>query len=105
MKIYHNSRIIAVLRRFILNIGGDWLNRLVGINLQEDTHGDINVYPVYRSFRIRKLDRGLLVEIPWYQKQLIILLGFEGIHFTLVEASQLRLSGGGAQNNKGASER
>ena len=35
MKIYHNSSIVAVLKRFIPHKGGDYLNHLVGIDLQE----------------------------------------------------------------------
>jgi hypothetical protein len=92
MKIYHNARIVAVLKRFIPKKGGDWLNRLVGIDLEESRQGDIHVFPVYRSWRFRHMPEGLFFETPLLRKQLVILIGKGGCHFDLVPESQLHLS-------------
>ena len=92
MKIYHNSNIVAVLKRFIPQKGGDFLNRLVGINLQEYPGGEINVFPVYRALRFRKFPDGRLIEIPFRKKQLVILISKDGIFHEFVAESQLHLS-------------
>ena len=92
MKIYHNSRFVAALKRFIPHRKGAWLNRLIGIDLQEDHQGDINIFPVYRSFQIRRFEEGVIVEVPIFSKQLLILIDKKGIHCKFIEASQLQLS-------------
>lgn len=92
MKIYHNSSIVAVLKRFIPHKGGDYLNHLVGIDLQEYPDGEINVFPVYRALRFRKVPDGRLVEIPFRKKQLVILISKDGIYHEFVAESQLHLS-------------
>jgi len=92
MKIYHNSTIVAVLKRFIPHKGGDYLNHLVWIDLQEYPDGEINVFPVYRALRFRKIPDGRLIEIPFRKKQLVILISKDGIYHEFVAESQLHLS-------------
>lgn len=99
MKIYHNSRIVTVLKRFIPHRGGDFLNHLVGINLQENHGGEIDVYPVYRAMRFRKVPDGLFIEIPFWKRQLVLLISKEGIYHELVTESQLHLSDTGKDNS------
>lgn len=92
MKIYHNSIIVAILKRFIPYKGSDFLNRLIGIDLQDSRNGEINVYPVYRSWRFRKTPKGLLIEIPIWRRQWVILISKGRIYHQFVEESQLHLS-------------
>jgi len=91
MNIYHNSRFVAALKWFIPHRNGAWLNRLIGIDLQEDHQGDINIFPVYRSFQIRRFEEGVIIEVPIFNKQLLILIDEKGIHCKLIETSQLKL--------------
>ena len=92
MKIYHNSRFVAALKQFIPHRKGAWLNRLIGIDLQENHQGDINVHPVYRSFQIRRFEEGVIVEVPIFNTQLLILIDEKRIHCKFINASQLQFS-------------
>ncbi len=100
MKIYHNARLVAALKRFIPHRNGDWLNRLIGINLEEDQQGDINVYPVYRSLQVRRFKEGVLIQTPLFNMQLLILIDRSGIHCKFLEASELSHSDVGITEQK-----
>ena len=100
MKIYHNSKFLGILKRFIPHRKGDWLNRLIGINLQEDHQGDINVYPVYRSLQIRRDQKGVFVQIPVFNKHFIVLFDASGVHGRIIEISQLQLSDAGTEDEE-----
>jgi hypothetical protein len=92
MKIYHNSRFVAVLKRFLPHRNGDWLGRLIGINLQDDELGDINIFPVYRCLQVRRNQGNVFIGIPVFHKELLVHIGSQGIHFKLIDASMMTLS-------------
>jgi len=89
MKIYHNSQYKSRLRWFVFKNKGDWLNFLIGINLEEDEHGDIHIYPVYRGVRFVRMPDCQLIEIPLFQKGLLIILEKWRLRILLLDANDL----------------
>lgn len=89
MRIYHNSQFTSELRGFVFKNQGDLLNLLIGINLQEDEQGNIHVYPVYRGIRFVRFPDCHLIEIPLFQKSLIIVFEKWRIRMMLLKASNL----------------
>lgn len=93
MKIFHNSQYLSKLRPFVLKNKENFLNFLIGINLDEDENGDIHLYPVYRCLRIFKLNEALLIEIPLFKKGLLVVLEKYHIKILLLSASNLEFTG------------
>lgn len=89
MKIYHNSQLTSKLRGFVFKNQGDWINLLIGINLQEDEQGNIHVYPVYRGIRFISLSDCQVIEIPLFQKSLVIALEKWRLRVMMLKASDL----------------
>lgn len=85
MIIYHNRHIKAKLSRFVLRRNQDWMVHLIGIDLEEDAKGDIRVYPVYRAIHFQKEPDRLIIEIPIFNKGLVILLQDFHIRIALLE--------------------
>lgn len=89
MKIYHNSQYKSKLRMFVFKNNGGWLNFLIGVNLEEDQQGDIHIYPVYRGVRLVRMPDCQLIEIPIFQKGLLIVMEKWRLRILLLDANEL----------------
>lgn len=86
MIIYHHRQCKGKLKRFIFRRNNDWMAFLIGINLEEDTQGVIQIYPVYRAIHFIKEPNCLLIEIPLFNKGLVIIFEKFNIRFALLDA-------------------
>jgi len=85
MIIYYNHHYQAKLKRFIFRRKNDWMAWLIGIDLEEDSKGDIHVYPVYRAIHIHQEPNRLIIEIPLFNKGLVILFEDFRIRIALLD--------------------
>jgi hypothetical protein len=91
MKIFHNTQLMARLRRFQLRQGNNFLCRLIGISLEEDGQGTIDVYPVYRTIGIHRHSGQIIISFPWFKKEILVSFSCRGIEVVAVPSEQLEL--------------
>ena len=92
MKIYYNSQFVSELKRFVIMNQGNWMSSLIGVNLKEDTQGNLHIFPVYRGIRLVRLHDCTLLEIPFFQKRLIFALDKWWLKIMLIGADKLEIS-------------
>ena len=97
MNIYHNSQFLSKLKNFVLKQDNQFVCRLIGIALEEDARGAIEVYPVYRSIGIHHYPGQLILSLPWFKKELLVSLSRRGVETITADADQLRRSDAGKE--------
>lgn len=91
MKIYQNAKLVSKLKRFHLQQGSNFLCRLIGISLEEDGQGTIDVYPVYRTIGIHRHPGQIIISFPWFKKEVLVSFSGRGIEVVAVPSEQLEL--------------
>ena len=92
MKIYLNSKYLSKLKNFQLRQGNNFLCRLIGVSLEEDGKGTLDVYPVYRAIGIHNHPGQVILSFPWFQKEILISFSGRGIETLVVPADRLQPS-------------
>ena len=88
MKIYLNAQLLSSLKRFHLRQGHNFFCRLVGISLEEDGTGTIDIYPVYRSLGFQHHKGQTILFFPWFKKEILVSFSNRGIEVIAVPVEE-----------------